>query len=43
MQRAIAQKINATTRTVPGSHMFILSQPALVAAAIIEAAQQIGA
>ena len=43
MQRAIAQKINATTRTVPGSHMFILSQPVLVAAAIIEAAQQIGA
>ncbi|MGI4886203.1 MAG: alpha/beta fold hydrolase [Janthinobacterium lividum] len=43
LQRAMAHKINATTRTVPGSHLFILSQPALVAAAIIEAAQQIRA
>lgn len=43
LQRAMAQKINATTRTVPGSHLCILSQPALVAAAIIEAAQQLGA
>ena len=43
MQRAIAQKINATTRTVPGSHLFIMTQPALVAAAIIGSAQQISA
>ncbi len=41
LQRAIAQKINATTRTVPGSHLLVLSQPAPVAAAIIEAAQQV--
>ena len=42
MQRAIAEKINATTRTIPGSHLFIMTQPDMVAAAIIEAAQQIG-
>gem|GEM_PF-4870155 len=41
MQRAVAQKINATTRPGPGSHLFVMTQPALIAAAIIESAQQI--
>ena len=39
-QRAMAQQINATVCTVPGSHLLILSQPARVAACIVEAARQ---
>ena len=41
LQRAIAQKLNATTRTSHGSHLLILSQPAAVADFIIESAQQV--
>ena len=43
IQRAVAQKINATTRPGPGSYLlFVMTQPALIAPAIIESAQQIG-
>lgn len=41
LQRAMAQQIKATTRTSPGSHLLLLSQPARVADFIIEAAQQV--
>lgn len=43
LQHATAQRIRATTRTAPGSHLLVLSQPDKVAAFIIEAAQQAGA
>ena len=38
----MAQKINATTRSVAAGHLPILSQPQQVAAFILEAAQQLG-
>lgn len=40
LQQQTAQQIGATTRTSPGSHLLILSQPAAVADFIMEAAQQ---
>ena len=43
LQRAMAEKIRATTRTISSSHMPIFSQPDQVAAFIIEAAQKVGA
>ncbi|MGI4736380.1 MAG: alpha/beta fold hydrolase [Janthinobacterium lividum] len=43
MQQQTAQRIGATTRTSPGSHLLILSQPTAVADFIIEAAQQTNA
>lgn len=42
LQRGMAQKINATTRSVAAGHLPILSQPQQVAAFILEAAQQLG-
>lgn len=40
LQRQTAQRIGAATRTTPGSHLLIMSQPAAVADFIIGAAQQ---
>ena len=43
LQRSMAQKINATTRSVEAGHLSIFSQPQQVAAFLAEAAQHIGA
>lgn len=42
LQRAMAQKINATTHSVAAGHLPIISQPQQVAAFLAEAAQQVG-
>lgn len=43
LQRSMAQKINATTRSVAAGHLPLLSQPQQVAAFLAEAAQHVGA
>ena len=42
LQRAMARRIGATTRSVAAGHLPLLSQPAAVAAFILEAAQWVG-
>ena len=41
LQRAMAHKIGATTQSLAAGHLPMLSQPARVAAFIMEAAQQL--
>ncbi|WP_310393568.1 alpha/beta hydrolase [Hymenobacter sp.] len=42
LQRAMAQQIGATTRSVASGHLPIFSQPTAVAGFLIEAARQVG-
>lgn len=42
LQRRMAQQMGAATRSVAAGHLPLLSQPAAVAAFILEAAQQVG-
>ncbi|TGD82547.1 alpha/beta fold hydrolase [Hymenobacter wooponensis] len=41
LERTLAKKMNATTTTLPSSHVVMLSQPEQVAAVIMEAASQV--
>lgn len=41
LERALAKKMNATTTTLPTSHVAMLAQPGQVAAVIMEAASKL--